>query len=278
MKRKFGSEVFAKNREEEGDGSMIPKIIHYCWVGGNPYPDSIKSCMESWHEHLDDYAFMRWDEETFDVNSNQYVKEAYQAKKWAFVSDYVRLWALYNYGGIYLDSDVRVFKSLDRFLEHGFFSGYENRKDIRFISTGTMGGKKGNSFIKALLDDYDDRVFIKKDGTLDLTTNVVSITKKAKELYGFVGNGEYQILGDDTHIYPYDFFSGYTGEGKCGDKDCYNITDNTYTIHEFAGSWVSNVEREGNFFIRKITKNGIKKTKVLGITVKKEIVKSWETD
>jgi len=249
---------------------MIPKIIHYCWFGGNPYPENIESCMSSWQKHLHGYEFMLWNEENFDINSNQYVMEAYKTKKWAFVADYVRLWALYNHGGIYLDSDIRVFKSFDRFLEHSFFFGYENKKDIRYIHTGVIGAKYKHDFVKALLDDYSGRTFIRKDGSLDFTTNVKSITHKAKELYGFIGDGKYQVLGDDIHIYPYDYFSGFNGGGEYGDKDCYDITENTCTIHEFVGSWVSKTKREGNFFIKRVNKNGIKKTRVLGITVKKE--------
>ena len=216
----------------------IPKIIHYCWFGNNELPAAAIDCMNSWREHLGDYEIMRWDESNFDVTCNQYVKEAYEAKKWVFVTDYVRLYALYHYGGVYLDTDVRVIKKLDEFLRHGFFSGYENKQLPEMIPTGTMGAEKEHPFIKALLADYNNLAFLKEDGKMDLTTNVARITKIAKERYNFNGNGEYEVFGEDIHIYPYDYFSAFNGElSDYGRTDCYDITENTHTIHEFAGSW-----------------------------------------
>lgn len=215
---------------------MIPKILHFCWFGGNPFPDDIKSCMDSWQDILGDYELMRWNEDNFDIHRNKYVEQAYEKKKWAFVSDYVRLWALYEYGGIYCDCDVRVFKPLDPFLSHAFFSGYEHKAYPQYIPTATMGAEKGHPFIKYLLDDYDGRTFIKSDGSLDLTTNVVRITDTAKELYGFAGDGTYKTFGEDIHIYPYDYFSGF--KGRTEGNSCHDITQNTYTIHEFTGSWL----------------------------------------
>lgn len=218
---------------------MIPKILHFCWFGGKDYPDDIKSCMDTWRDILGDYELMRWVEDNFDIHRNKYVEQAYEKEKWAFVSDYVRLWALYEYGGIYCDCDVRVLKPLDPFLSHAFFSGYENKARPQDIQTGMIGAEKGHPFIKHLLDDYYERTFIKPDRSLDLTTNVERFTEIAKELYGFVGDGTYRTFGEDIHIYPYDYFSGFTGDsGIYGDKSCYNVTQNTYTIHEFAGSWL----------------------------------------
>ena len=159
-------------------------------------------------------------------------------KKWAFVTDYVRLFALYHYGGIYMDTDVRVFKNLDRFLEHGYFSGYESKTLPEMISTGIIGAIQYHPFCRLCLEEYDHLTFIKEDGTMDFTTNVVRITEMANKQYGFTGNGEYQVFGEDIHIYPYDYFSGFNGERPYGSKDGYDITENTYTIHEFAGSWV----------------------------------------
>lgn len=221
---------------------MIPKILHFCWFGGNDYPDDIKSCMDTWRDILGDYEFMRWDEGNFDIHRNKYAEQAYNERKWAFVSDYVRLWALYEYGGIYCDCDIRVLKPLEPFLSHALFSGYENKAHPQYIPTGIIGAEKGHPFIKYLLDDYDSRSFVKPDVSLDLTTNVTRITDTAKELYGFVGDGTYRTFGEDIHIYPYDYFSGFTG-GTYGDKSRYNITENTYTIHEFAGSWQPQKEK-----------------------------------
>ena len=104
---------------------MIPKKIHYCWFGGNPYPDDFKQYLESWKENCPNYEYIEWNEKTFDIKCNKYVEEAYTSKKWAFVTDYVRLWAIYNFGGIYMDTDVEVLKPLDSFLLNEAFSGFE---------------------------------------------------------------------------------------------------------------------------------------------------------
>ena len=104
----------------------IPKIIHYVWVGNNEKPKDIKRCMETWKKHLKDYEIIEWNEKNFDIDSNKFVKEAYEARKWAYVSDYIRAYAIYNYGGIYLDTDVLVVESLDSLLDNRAFVGYEN--------------------------------------------------------------------------------------------------------------------------------------------------------
>ena len=109
---------------------MIPKKIHYCWFGGNPLPEDAQKYLESWKKFCPDYEIIRWDEKNFDINQLPYVQEAFKAKKWAFITDYVRLYALYNYGGIYMDTDVEVLKSLDSFLELKAFSGFENEENI----------------------------------------------------------------------------------------------------------------------------------------------------
>lgn len=128
---------------------MIPKKIHYCWFGGNPYPEDFLKYLESWKKYCPNYEIIEWNEKTFDINLNKYVKEAYECKKWAFVTDYVRLWAIYNYGGIYMDTDVEVLRPLDSFLECQAFSGFERENAV---PTGIMAGEKGQSAIKDLLD------------------------------------------------------------------------------------------------------------------------------
>src|SRR5699024_8907222 len=128
---------------------MIPKIIHYCWFGGNELSKTTKVCINSWKKKLPDYKIIEWNESNFDINSNQYVKEAYQAGRYAFVTDYVRLYVLYHYGGIYMDTDVEVLKSLDSFLKHQAFTGCENEKNS---VTGIIGSEKDHEWIKTLLD------------------------------------------------------------------------------------------------------------------------------
>ena len=139
---------------------MIPKKIHYIWVGGNPLTPLAEKCIESWKKYCPDYEIVRWDESNFDVNQNQYCKEAYENKKWAFVSDYIRLKVLYEEGGIYMDTDVEVVKPLDKFLSNPAFSGFENDT---MIPTGIIASEKNNPWVDKLLKKYDDKHFIKKN-------------------------------------------------------------------------------------------------------------------
>ena len=206
---------------------MIPKIIHYCWFGGKPLPEDAKRYIESWKKFCPDYEIYEWNEQTFDINAVSYVREAYEAKKWAFVTDYVRLYALSTVGGIYMDTDVEVLKNLDVFLNNKGFSGFER---VDAVPTGIMAAEKENMFIHELLHEYDAIHFLKEDGTLDLTTNVVRITNTAKK-YGLKLNNKLQTVNDFT-FYPKDYFcpkSSRTLE--------INLTENSYTIHHFAGSW-----------------------------------------
>lgn len=222
--------------------NKIPKIIHYCWFGRSELPNLAIKCLESWKMQLPDYEIIRWDENSFDINSNLYVKQAYENKKYAFVSDYVRLHALYNCGGIYLDTDVEVIKPLDQFLENESFSGFENDQSI---TTGVIGAVKGSDMISVFLDYYSNRSFIRKNETLDTTTNVEIITNICKE-FGFIQNNEYQIVNGYT-IYPKTIFCPLNW-----DSDNSDITNETHTIHYFAGSWHSEKEKKRrNGFLRK---------------------------
>ena len=142
---------------------MIPKKIHYCWFGRGQMPESAKYYINSWKKELPDYELKLWNEDTFDINSNCYVKEAYESKKFAFVTDYVRLYALYTEGGIYMDTDVEVLRNLDIFLCHKAFSGFES---LNQVPTGIMGSEKGLSIIKELLDYYNDKHFIDENGNM----------------------------------------------------------------------------------------------------------------
>ena len=143
---------------------MIPKIIHYCWFGGKELPELAQKCIATWEEQCSEYQIMRWDETTFDIQSNPYVKEAYENKKFAFVTDYVRLWAIYHYGGIYMDTVVEGCRSIDAFLDEHAFSGFESYTDV---PTGIMAGEKDSPIYRELLDYYTDRHFVKENGELD---------------------------------------------------------------------------------------------------------------
>lgn len=207
----------------------IPKTIHYCWFGNSEKPDIVKKCIESWKKILTEYEIIEWNEENFDININLYVKEAYDSKKFAFVSDYVRVYVLYNYGGIYLDTDVEVFKAFDDLLDNDSFWGYEQEN---YIATSTIGAKKENVLVKKLLDSYEDKKFLKEDGSMDDLTNVAIITK-ILEKYGLNKNGLYQEIKGIATFYPQTYFSPYDY------INCRSlITENTYCMHHFYKSWL----------------------------------------
>jgi mannosyltransferase OCH1-like enzyme len=207
----------------------IPKIIHYCWFGGKEKPKLVSKCIDSWKENLPDYEIIEWNENNFNINLNSYVKEAYSAGKFAFVSDYVRVYALYHYGGIYLDTDVEVFKSFDDLLHHTSFWGFEQEN---YIATSTIGAEKGNKLIKAFLDTYKDNHFIKTDGSFNVLTNVAIITKILRNI-GLKTNGQFQDIEGMGTFYPQTYFSPYDY------INCQTfITEKTYTLHHFYKSWL----------------------------------------
>jgi mannosyltransferase OCH1-like enzyme len=195
---------------------MIPKTIHYCWFGGNDKSEFILRCMESWKFYLPDYEIVEWNETNFNINLNNFIREAYSKKKWAFVSDYVRAFALYNFGGIYLDTDVEIRQSLDLFLVHDAFSGFEK---IGYPFTAVWGAKKEHNWTKKIIDYYDN---------LDVfndTTNTIIVSDLLVNLYNVDPNlDEIQNLQDGVCIYPSNYF-------------CLNIEKN-YAVHHFKGSWL----------------------------------------
>lgn len=207
----------------------IPKKIHNCWFGRGDKPEIVKTCMKSWHTHLSDYEFVEWNEDNFDIYMNPYVSEAYKAKKFAFVSDFVRVYVLCNYGGIYLDTDVEVFKSFDDLLYHDSFWGFEQEN---FIATSTIGSKPNNKLIQTFLDAYQNTGFINDDGTYNDLTNVAMITEILKHK-GVQLNGEYQVLEEEAVFYPQTYFSPYDY------INCRSfISENTYAKHHFYKSWL----------------------------------------
>ena len=212
---------------------MIPKIIHYCWFGGGEMPELAEKCIASWHEFMPDWEYRLWNEDNFDVNQLPYTKEAYEARKFAFVSDYVRLWALYNEGGLYLDTDVKAFKLFDDLLGLTAFAGFEGSKHIP-IGTCVMASEANGLWVKEQLENYQDRHFILPDGTLDLTTNVQFISAKMCE-QGFVQNGKEQDY-KDLHVFPIEYFCPRQTTGE------YFRTENTYCDHLGLGSWAESNE------------------------------------
>lgn len=214
---------------------MIPKIIHYCWFGGNPIPEKDRKCIESWKRHCPDYEIIEWNESNYDVTKNAYMYEAYQARKWGFVPDYARLDIIYHNGGIYLDTDVEVIRSLDDLLTNKGIMGFE---DLEHVSPGLLiAAEKGNKTIKYLIDSiYSDRHFLLDDGTYDLTPSPF-MNSDALSQKGMTPNGTKQIVEDIT-IYPSEYFSPLDySSGKL------NKTSNTYSIHWFNSSWYTKNQR-----------------------------------
>lgn len=214
---------------------MIPKVIHYCWFGGKDKPESVIKCIRSWKEKCPDYEIREWNEENFDIMICNYVKEAYENKKWAFVSDYARLYVLYKFGGVYMDTDVELIRNLDYFLNHNAFAGYESKT---IIASSLIGSEASDEWIKYLLSYYDNKNFIHLDGSLDITTNTVTISKMTSEKYKVLLDGKLIEFDSNKYIYPQEYFSP-----KVPGNSKVKVTKQTYAIHHFDCSWI-----EGNKF------------------------------
>lgn len=206
---------------------MIPKIIHFCWFGGGKKSEVIESCMQSWCKFLPDYEIREWNENNFPLlQSNAYVREAYEAKKWAFVADVCRLYALSQEGGIYLDTDVEVRKSFDEFLKLDFFIGSEKNGTFHGIGTGVIGAAKNNKIINDMLALYNDLHFVKADGSYDLLQNTKRLIPVllARGAADFYAEEQAIELSKKAKIYPINYF--------CVD------TPKSYAVHHFEASWV----------------------------------------
>lgn len=208
---------------------MIPKVIHYCWFGRGQMPKLALKCIESWKKYCPDYEIKEWNEDNFDLDLYPYVREAYDARKFAFVTDVVRLYALYHEGGIYMDTDVEVIKPLDSLLAYDAVSGFESPTQI---PTGLMASRNGHPFFKELLDEYNGIHFVRPDGTLDITTNVIRISNTCRE-YGLRLDNTLQTVRGFT-LLPKDYLCPIEHEGHK-----LHLTENTLCIHHFAGSWVT---------------------------------------
>lgn len=194
-------------------------------------PELAIRCIESWHRYMPDYRYKLWNEDNFDVGSIPYVKEAYSCKKYAFVTDYVRLYALYTEGGIYMDTDVEVLKPYDDLLLLPGFTGYEGSKFMPPV-TGTMASVAGGEWVKEQLEAYNGLHFLQNDGSMDLTTNTVRISQIMKK-GGFEQNGEKSVY-KDMYIFPVEYFCPRQTTGEM------LLTENTYCDHHFLGSWNEN--------------------------------------
>lgn len=211
---------------------MIPHKIHYCWFGGKAMPSEAMDCIASWHKYMPDWEYKLWNEENFDTNSIPYTKEAYAASKYAFVSDVARLKALHDEGGLYLDTDVEVFRSLEPLLGRKAFAGFEGSKH-KPVGTCVMASEAGGEWVAEMLEAYRGRHFILADGTMDITTNVQFITGIMAD-NGFRQDGTEQEY-KDLHIFPVDYFSPRHTTGE------YIRTENTYCEHKGLASWSTNI-------------------------------------
>lgn len=200
---------------------MIRKKIHYVWVGGKDKPRDIKKCMKTWRKHLKDYEIIEWNEDNFDINANKFCKEAYDAKKWAYVSDYIRAHVIYHHGGIYLDTDVLVLDNFDKFLNHRCFVGYENPS---YPFTAVFGAEINHPFVKKILDYYDGIPFEYNinDEMEKVNTKIVSDIL-INDYQCKLGN-VYQELADGIVVYP--------------DNILCNPSKDSVSIHVFTGTWI----------------------------------------
>ena len=215
---------------------MIQKKINYCWFGGNSKPTSVMKCIKSWQKYCPDYEIIEWNEKNFDIHCNQYVEEAYNAKKWSFVTDYARLWIIYNYGGIYFDTDVEVIKNIDEFLQYSAFLGLED--DIHVATGLGFGAEKKNAIVKIMMDGYKNIHFVSDTGKLDLMPcperNTLAISQYLKNAK--IINGIKYI--EHAAIFPKEYFCPLDYETKIMRK-----TTHTYTIHWFDASWKEESEK-----------------------------------
>lgn len=212
---------------------MIPKKIHYVWVGGNEKNNTIKQCMKTWGKHLEGYEVIEWNENNFDIDSHPFVKAAYKAKKWAYVSDYIRAYVIYKYGGIYLDTDILVLDNFDRFLNNRAFVGFENPQ---YPFTAVFGAEPGHPLVKDMIEYYDRLDEYKFDFEKNNTISVSDLL--IKKYHCKVGN-KFQILDEDIAVYP--------------DSVLCNPSENSISIHVFTGTWLEGkkaLARKINVFLK----------------------------
>ena len=208
--------------------NTVPKIIHYVWLGGGEKKPEHLAFIETWKKNLPDYEIKEWNESNFDVNCCDFIKEAYERKKFAFVSDYIRLKVLYEYGGVYLDTDVEVLKPFDDFLSFDSVLGFENSA---YLSMGTIISKPRQKWLKEHIEYYDRSHFI-NGNKLDTVPNTIKITAFLNKKFGLKMKESRQSLDGGIEIFPCEYFSPKdftTGKTK--------VTENTYSVHRYEGSW-----------------------------------------
>ncbi|MFT8740645.1 MAG: glycosyltransferase [Liquorilactobacillus satsumensis] len=225
---------------------MIPKKIHYCWFGGGQLPEQYREYLAGWQRLCPDYEIICWNEKNYDVNKNKYMAQASQQQKWSFVSDYAGFDVVYEYGGIYLDTDVELVKNLDELLDQQAFFGMESNEEGIAVAPGLgFGAEKGNPIIGGLRDMYEGLSFIKDNGELNIVAIPVYATQYLAQR-GFQKTDRLQNVAGAT-IYPTDYFAPLdflTGEVK--------LTANTYSIHHYSALWQDERSRRHTQIIRKV--------------------------
>ncbi|AEF80856.1 glycosyltransferase family 32 protein [Leadbettera azotonutricia] len=212
---------------------MIPKIIHYCWLSNDPIPEQYLNCMKSWRQNLPDYEFILWNLERFNIEDSIWVKQAFYKKKYAFAADFIRLYAVFNFGGIYIDMDIEIVKPFDILLNNNIILSYENQYS-KNIEAGFFGAEKGNAFIKKCLDYYNKREF--SEPILIMPEIMKSILQES-------------FLNENIHVYSHDYFTA-----KDTRTGIIKITNNTFAIHHFAANWKSKSDKNNIKIMWKITR------------------------
>ncbi len=245
---------------------MIPKILHLCWLSGDAYPPKIARCIDSWKKILPDYEIMLWDTKRFPLEQSQWVREAFEARKYAFAADYIRFYALYHHGGIYLDSDVEVLRRFDDLLDLPYFIGAEKAGTPE---AAIIGAEAGCDWVKQCLDYYDGRPFRKADGTLDITklpeimVSQISRLKPVRVLSLDESRNIRQLdMQSEVLVMADEYFSP-----KVFDSREVEVTPNTYAIHHYQNSWFSPKAkvyyRTRTWFIRLLGYDTIRKAEKL---------------
>lgn len=209
--------------------SYIPKIIHYSWFGRKKKSEFIQRCIHTWEKYLPEYRIIEWNESNFDMTDHRFAKEAYEAGKYAFVSDYVRVYVIYHYGGIYFDTDIEVRANFtDKLNGAKFVIAFELPDSLM---TGFFAAQQGNEAVREILEYYDGTGFYSGNGEMKLTPNPVIFARETAK-FGLKFNGQYQEIGDGMRIYPNEVFGGYNVYDMI-----YTITENTVLVHHYTASW-----------------------------------------
>ena len=241
---------------------MIPKTIHYCWLSGGPVPGMFQHCINSWHKILPDYEFILWDKNRFHLAQSTWVEEAYNAKKYAFAADYIRLYAVYNYGGIYLDCDVEVFKRFDDLLHLPYFIGeeaYPNRWEV-----AAFGSEKGAAWVKQCLDYYEGRHFILEDGSYDtrpMPDVLYEVLSPSYQIQKIKHIDSFENKESVLNVFPNDWFCAHIvkhPDTSLGPE--YIVSNDTYCVHHFGNSWLK-VKRAKKLLTNVLYRFGLKRIK-----------------